>query len=414
MSYTGSTTPVSSVDPSITMNEKRDVADKIRYLTQGLSSISSLIKGQIYDSKTGKVIEKPGLIEKESVDAIRYEHYTRQARPMRFTVTSGTEITSAGVVLTSVNGLQVRQSLYNPRNKTMCRVEVISTLTVTGQTVGSTTFSCEAGDELEAGPVEIEDNSSTSAPLNGSDDNGFNIIGYTRSGVSISEIAEALTPLAGGNRFAREKMYLMIEMLQRIDNGLVFSKKTTNSSTVNYTAGAQTGFTTGKFTTTDGLVALAGNSWDMGGFSLSALRHTLPNQINSVNDNEDMIGLCGNEFWGRVNEAVESETVKNYDVKSDGMLEKTGIKVVSLRTDGPTIKFIKLNCFNNKGSKNTFVVFQPSSVKYVFLKGQDIHPRTMIQDNKTLGKEDELVATYGLRTYDGGQSILHITNAFNI
>jgi len=413
MSYSGSTSMLGIADPAINQNEKRDVGSEIRYLAYGMASLSALIEGLILDSKTGEIKKTGGLIKKDTVENMRYENFSRPARPMRYTVTSGTEITSSGVVLTHVNGLSVRQSLYNPRNKTACRVEVISTLTVTGASVGATTFSCQAGDELEAGPCPIPEGSGTSIVMNGNDDHSFNILEYIRSGISISDLAKAMTPLAGGDRFARERKYLLNEFIARIDRAMIFGKKTTNSATLNYTAGAQTGFTTEKFFTTDGLIAIAGNSWDMNGaFTLETLQTTLPQNMGDViNENDPMIALCSNEFYGKLQTEIRKSGM-HYNTEKEGILDKFGIKTTKLVTDGPELTFMKHSAMNNAGAKNQLVIFAPSNVSYCHLKDHDIKPRTSIQDNKTLGQEDELVACFGMRTYDAGQTITYVTNCY--
>jgi hypothetical protein len=411
MSYTGSTSMIGLADPAINQNATRDVASEIRYLAGGAAPICKMVEGLILDSATGQMKKSGGLLKKESVESMRFENYSRSARPTKFTVSSGTEITSAGVVLANVNGLQVRQTLYNPRNKTECRVEVIASTTITGQTVGSTTFSCQAGDELIAGTCPIPSGSTTSIPMNGTDDHSFNIMKYVRSGVSMTDLQRLMTPLAGGDQFAREKKYMLEEFLQRIDNDLINGHKSTNSATVNYTAGAQTGFTTEKFFTTDGIIALAANSFDMlNNFSLSTIRHTLPLNMGDVyNENDDCIALVSNEFYGRVQEALEE---KHYNVEKEGILDSIGIKTLKLLTDGVTLELVKHSALNSSFAKTTVVIFQPKNMSYCYLKGCDMDARAEIQDKKTLGREDEIVTTFGLRTYDAGQTITVVSNCF--
>jgi hypothetical protein len=398
-------------DPGITLNEKRDVGDAIRYLGYGNAFLCSLIKGLILDSKTGKMKETGGLIKKEAVESMRIENYSRSARPLKFTVTGGTAVTTPGFTLSAVNGLNLRQELHNPRNGTSCRVESISTLTILGTSVGSTTFSCVVGDELVAGATAIPEGFTSSIVMNGNDDHSFNILKYSRGGVSITDIMKAIPALAGGDRLAREKLYMVWEYLARIDNDLIHGHKTTNSATLNYTTGVTL---VENFTTSDGLIALAGNSWDMGGsFSLDALQTTLPQNMGSIyNENEPVIGICGNAFYGRLQQAIRQATNNNHDVEKGGILEKFGIKSTKLVTDGPEIEFMKHNAMNNNGSENKLVLVAPSNITYCHLKGWDMVPRTEIQDKKTLGQEDEIVTTFGLRTEDAGQTITVVTNCF--
>jgi hypothetical protein len=414
MAYAGSSTMTSMVNPSITQNEQRDVADTIRYKAGGNAPLCKIIAGLTLDSATGKLKRGEGLIRKESVKDMRYENYSTPARPIKFTVTSGTEVATDGVTLAAVTGLSLQQELHCPRNGLSFRVEDITTLTVKGASIGNT-FSCAIGDELIAGPCPIAEGSAVSAPMNGTDDHSFNILEYVRSGVSMTDLAMLMKPLAGGDVFARRKRDMLNEFLQRIDVSMIHSKKSASSATQNYTSGHVSPFDSDKFFTTDGLVELAANSWDMeNGFSLQALRHVLPLHMGDIyNENDEVMALISNDFYGKIQDAIDEKNASVSPVEK-GEFDTYGVKTQKVRTDGVIINFIKHSAMNVKGAKNRMIIFQPKNVTFVTLEGCDMVARSEIQTKKTLGREDEIVTTFGLRTEDAGETITDVTNCFAV
>jgi hypothetical protein len=414
MAYAGSSTMAGMGNPAITQNEQRDVADKIRYMAGGLSPLCKIIAGIQLDSATGKLKRGAGLIRKESVKDMRYENFSTPARPVKFTVTAGTEVASTGVTLAAVTGLSLQQELHNARNGTSCRVEDITTLTVKGSSIGAT-FSCEVGDELISGPCPIAEGSAVSAPMNGTDDHSFNILGYVRSGVSMTDLAMLMKPIAGGDKFARQKANMLNEFLRSIDISMIHSKKSASSATQNYTSGAISPFNSDKFFTTDGLIKLAANSWDMeNGFSLQALRHVLPLHMGDIyNENDEVMAIVSPNFYGKVQDAIDQKADATYQIEK-GEFDTYGVKTQKIRTDSVTLNFVKHSAMNIKGAKNRMIIFAPKNVTFVTLEGCDMVARPEIQTKKTLGREDEIVTTYGLRTEDAGETITDVTNCFAV
>lgn len=415
MAWAGSSTMTGMVDPAINQNVQRDVrSDLIRYKAGGLSPICKIIAGLQLDSATGKLKQGEGLIKKEAVTNMRFENYSTPARPSKFTVSSGTEVASSGVTLTSVTGLGLQQTLHNLRNDTMCRVEDITTLTIKGSSIGST-FSCQAGDELVVGPPIVAEGSTVSAPMNGSDDHSFNILGYSRSGVSMTDLAMLMKPIAGGDIFARRKKTMLEEYLRDIDIAMLFSKKSANSATVNYTSGAISPFNSDKVYTTDGLVELAANSWDMeNGFSLQAIRHVLPLHMGDIyNENDEVMAVISPDFYGKIQDAIDQKADAVYQIEK-GEFDTYGVKTQKIRTDSVILNFVKHSGMNIKGAKNRMIIFVPKNVTFCHLQGCDMVARAEIQTKKTLGREDEIVTTFGLRTEDAGETITDVTNCFAV
>lgn len=406
-----SSTMMSSGAPSVTQLEAREVGDEIRYLGYGRAPLVSLIENSIFQDgnrKTGK-----GLISKRAVENVRYEMYSRSPRPYKFTVSSGTEISSSGVTLSSVVGLQPYFTLFNPRTNTTCRVETINTGTgaIKGTSVGATTFSCEAGDVLLLGAPAMPEGSTEAPVLNGTDDNNFNILQISRWSVSISWVYEAIKMIAGGQRFPREKMYLVWEALADMERTLLFSDYTGSYSSKNTTTGAQTNYT-GEFMTTKGLLQLAANSYNAeGSLTPEKWRKNIPLALgDTINDNDELIAFVGNEQYARMQEWVADKLV--YTDGSAGNLKQFGIKSENFVTSGPTIKLVKHQAFNVAGLSNKMIIWAPNNIGYVHQKGYDLKPNNGIQTNATHGKQDEIFAHYGLETKDAGQSILVVSNCF--
>jgi hypothetical protein len=389
--------------PSTTQLNAREVGDEIRYLGIGRAKILTLIESVMYQG--GQRRTSKGLIKKRAVEQIRYEMYTRSPRPTSFTVASGTEISSSGVVLSSVNGLPVYFTIINTANNTVARVESVNTgtSTIKGTSVGSTTFSCAAGDVLLLGAPAMPEGSTEAPVLNGTDDNNFNTLQFSRWSVSISWVLEAIKQLAGGNRLTREKMYLLWEAMADLERTLLFSDYTGDYATKNTTTGAQTGYT-GEFPTTKGLYHLAANTTPMGGaLTLAKLRSKIPQGLDSsINDNDTFIAYLGNESYARIQDLINEKHTNN---DSEGELKQFGIKSDKLITSGPTIQLVKHEAFNVGAYENQMLVYAPSNVGYVHLKGHDFGPNNGIQTNATHGKQDEVYAYCGLETNDAGKSI---------
>lgn len=410
MANTISTSMIGTPTPSISQLNDRDVSDVIRYLGVGNAFLTSLIENSMIVGGTQK--QSKGLITKRAVEQVRYEIFTRSPRPSTFTVTAGTEISSSGVTFSSVNGLPIYGTLINPRNNTTCRVESITTLTAKGSSFGSTTFSCTTGDVLILGAPAYPSGSTESTVINGTDDNSYNMLQYSRWSCSVSWEAEAIKYLAGGDRLKREKMYLLWEALADVDRTLLGGNYTGSYASKNTTTGSETGYT-GEYPTTKGFIQLAANSYDAeGDLTLSKWLRNVPLAMDSsVNDNMEMIGLCSNEQYARMQEWVNDKQ-SLIDIKA-GDLSVFGIKCENFRTSGPTIKIVKHDYFNKTDSlKKKMLIMAPSMLEYCYLKGHDMQPNNGIQTNATHGTQDEIYAKFGASTKDAGKSMLLISNTF--
>jgi len=406
MANTISSTMMTHEAPSATMLAKREVGDEVRYLGIGWAVLTSLIENSLYQN--GKRKTSRGLIGKRSVKNVRYEMFSREPRPKKVTVASGTELESSGVTVSDDNGCYATQGVYNPRNDTYGRIEVVASNVLTGTSVGST-FSCQAGDELMLTAGADIEGSTASPVLNGSDDNNFNTLQFSRWSVSISWVLQAIKQLAGGERLTREKKYLIEEALAESERTWLFGKMTSSSSTKNTTTGTQTGYT-GEFPTTRGLWDLAANSGSAAGQgNLAWFIESLPLLLgDNTNDNDMYIALCSNTYFGK----LTSEMQDKYRITADGEMKSFGIKSQSILTAGPEIKLIKHDAFNFTGLKNQMLVFSPADLGYVYLEGHDMGPNNDIQTNATHGKQDEIYAYHGMETKNAGKTITTVSNLY--
>jgi hypothetical protein len=407
MANTISSSMMTHEAPSTTQLGAREVGDEIRYLGVGNAVLTSLVENSIYDSM-GKRKTSKGLISKRGVKNVRYEMYTRSNRPYKVTVASGTEVESAGVTLSDANGIQPTMTLYNPATDTRCRVESVASSVVTGTSIGGT-FSCSTGDTLVVMAPAQPEGSTASMVVNGSDDNNFNILQFSRWSVSISWVLEAIKQLAGGAKLKREKMYLLWEALADAERCWILGDYTADYATKNTTTGTVTGYT-GEFPTTRGLMKLAGVSASAGGAgSLSWLRKTLPTVMSEqTNDNDTFIALCGNEYYGR----IVDEMADKHQVDNNGDLKEFGIKSNKIVTAGPTIELVKHHVFNVAGLKNKMLIINPKNIGYVHLDGHDMKPNNGIQTNATHGTQDEVYAYHGIETLDAGKTITLVSNLY--
>jgi hypothetical protein len=284
-----------------------------------------------------------------------------------------------------------------------------STKVVKGTSVGATTFSCAAGDELVVGAPAMPEGSTEAPVVNGSDDHNFNMLQFSRWSVSISWVLEATKQLAGGNRFSREKMYMLWEAMADLERTWILGNYSADYATKNTTTGAQTGYT-GEFPTNRGLISLAANSVSaLGAGSLSYIRKTLPEAMGEyVNDMDTYIGLCSNEYYGRITEEMNAKLA----IDQSGEMKQFGIKATEIVTAGPNIKLVMHNAFNVKGLKNKMLIVAPQNLGYVNMKGHDFGPNNGIETNATHGKQDEVYCYSGIETKDAGKTITLVSNLF--
>lgn len=407
MANTLSSSMMTHEAPSASQLAAREVGDEIRYLGIGNSVLTALVENVIFDSMNKKKSSK-GMIGKRSVKAVRYEMFTRSNRPDKVTVASGTEVESSGVTLSDDNGLAPTMTLYNPTTDTRCRIESVAANVIKGTSIG-TTFSCSAEDVLIVMAPAQPEGSTASMVLNGSDDQNYNMLQFSRWSVSISWVLNAIKQLAGGNRFEREKMYLLLEALADMERSWILGEFTASYATKNTTTGTVTGYT-GEFPTTRGLMKLAGVSTTANSAgNLSWLRKELPKRMSEqTNDNDTFIALCGNEYYGRIIDEMNDK----HSVEGNGELKEFGIKSSKIVTAGPNIELVKHSVFNVGALQKKMLIINPKNLGYVHLEGHDMGPNNDIQTNATHGKQDEVYAYHGIETKDAGKTITLVDDLY--
>ena len=407
MPNTISQNPIGSQNPATDMLDQREVSDDIRFLGTGYAQILTLIENSHY-TRDGKTSKK-GLISKRAVRNPRYEMYTRSQRPKKVTVTSGTEIESSGLVLATVNGILPESTVFNPRNNTSARIEVITSATKTVKGTSINSFSAQADDVLVITAPATDEGSDTSSVYNGTDDQNYNTVQYSRWSVSITWVKEKVKQLAGGDRLKREEMYILWEAMEELERNWIFSNYSASIATKNTTTGQQTGFTA-EFPTNNGLFALAANSQSANNAAdIDWMVQQLPEAMGEfTNDNDTYIAFCGNEFLGR----IVGEQQNKYEVSTSGLLSEFGIMAKDIVTSGPKISLVKHAAFNHPILKKKMLIFAPADLGYVYIEGHDLKPNNGIQDNKAHYTQNELYSYHGIETKNAGKTITVISDLF--
>ncbi len=397
--------PMASQNPALDMLDQKEISNMIRYLGHGHAKLSTLI--EMVDYKDGQRKTTKGLITKRPVKNVRYEMFSRTPRPTTCTVASGTEIESGGIVVDDANGILPESTLFNPANNTSARVEVITGSTLKGTSINS--FVVAAGDVLTITAPATDEASETSSVYNGSDDQNYNTLQFSRWSVSITWVMQKVKQLAGGERLKREEMYLLWEALDSLDRNWIFSNMTTSGGTKNTTTGVQTGFTK-EFPTNRGLISMAANSVSAnGGGNIDWLVQQLPESMGEVtNDSDTYVALCSNEYLGR----VVGEQQSKVKLDQSGILKEYGIKATDIVTSGPTISLVKYAPFNHPVLKNKMLIFAPADLGYVFMEGHDLGPNKGIQGNKAMFTQNEVYSYHGIETKNAGKTITYATNLF--
>lgn len=407
---------LTSVAPATTQQNKFEVADMIRYLGYGKGFISSLVQKVVYDID-GKEKVSGGLISKRSVNQRRFRMFTQAPPPLEFTVSSGTEISSSGVTFSDVNGMFVTCTLFNPRNNTYCRVEDITSTTAKGTSVGSTTFSCAAGDVLMLAAPAHPEGYGTPPILNVVPSQHFNILQDMYWSIKLSDVydkTEFFATEKGG-----KKKDLLVNLLRQVyhqtERTWLFGQYSGSSSSKDTTTGAQTGYT-GEFATSKGLYQLAQNEMDaQGGLTYSKFRADIPYYLaDTIDDSAKGIIFCGAQTYSKCFSAWIDEyaEVRINAGQTKNMLEKFGWKSMNFITDGPEFEVVKHRDFDQGALANQMFCWFPQNVGYVYFEGMDFVEKKGIQTNAERATQDGLYATCGIETKDNGWSMLRVKNCW--
>lgn len=395
------TTPTQSSTGSL----KRTVSDTLRHLMPGnpiTALISSGMLSGINEAKTEK-----GMIRKRKVMTPKYEAFTYSPLAVEFTVSSRTSATE--FVVSSADGLHVKMCLFNTRNKTVARIQTISSTTITVVSVGdaTSTFDTAADDVLLALAPAYEENSSSPYILQKDYDHLYNFTQITRGPVAISNSAKG-NPHYAGDFWRGLKKRNVYEVMRKVELAALFSNRP--SSTNETTADA----TNGAFRTTRGLLQWKDDTWDAGGSMtydrwLKELSEKFDETIGTTND---LVSLCGTSTFATLQQWAVDKLVVNTTPGGDKEMERYGITAMRFVTakQPKGVRLVVHDAFDRGSLNKSMLIFDPELIEYVYLRDRDFKANNGIQNNDVDGVEDEIIGEWGINPIDGGKNILLVNN----
>jgi hypothetical protein len=347
-----------------------------------------------------------GLIRKRKVATPKYEAFTYSPLAVEFTVATRSSATQFTV--SNADGLHLKMCLLNTRTRTVARIQVLSSTTVTVVSVGDATgsFDTAVGDKLLALAPAYEENSSSPYILMKDPDNLYNFTQISRFAVSISRSAKG-NPHFGGDYWQGIKKRSVYDGMRKIELAAMFMDRpsSTNESTADSTLGA--------FRTTRGLVQWAANSWSAGG-SMSADRWItdLSNNFDeTVGPENDMVALVGTRFYGQMLQWVQDKMLVMHQDKQLAKFGVTANRFMSAKQP-KGIRVIVHDAFDRGDLQKCAFFFDPELCEYAHLRDDDFKPKNGIQNNDVDGVEDEIIGEWGMHATDGGQHMLFVTNLY--
>jgi hypothetical protein len=397
-----STSQIVTPNPALGDLLKRDVADKIRNHTPANAKLLALVaQGEMANGefrKGGK-----GLITKRAAKAMRVEGFYHDPIAPTVTVVS---VSSLALTFSADDYaiMPLRYVYRNTRNGTVGIVDARDASNVIDFiTVGSTTFSAQAGDVLQCLGNAYEEGSENPSIMSKTDENFYNLCQTFRFAVKIAAEASVNPQLAGGDYFKRLKEYEMIRGYRLIENAMIWGER---SASNNKTSLTQLGV---DVSTMRGMWNWAGPTYDAGGsFTPSKFRTELALEIDdSVDANKTLIMFCGTQTRGTMLEWVNEKLC--YSKESD-LNKRFGIDAKRFITSKNEIEVVVHDSFNQAGNTDKALIFAPEDWEYIYLDGMDLRPNSNIQAPSALAFEDEITGTLSLLPADGGFNAMKVTN----
>jgi hypothetical protein len=395
---------------SSTQQNKRDILDYIKLNLARNLKLMCLLQEAMPSKDT--ISMKNGMIKQSEVSQVRFEcfNYTDKAKTFVTTSFSGTTL-----VIDSTAELKAYDSLYyfdTATGKTnTARIDSITnTTTLEITSVGDAAFSPSADTVLAIGPTMYPQNSVNPTILSKDFDNVYNTLQIVREPVGISNTMMASEFYATKDYFKLLKLINLVSFYEKMERGFLFGNRA--SGAVNTTSGGAV--LTSSFSTSRGLFNWAANSYDMkGSMSRYKLNTELPRVLDVVGEGDPMIALGGFDVQGIINEMVADKVQYNIDFKdAKTTLREFGVNTTIIRTQTFAMELVNHQAFNEGELSKTMLIFNPNNVSFVHLPGRGVTPHIGIQENDRDGKIDEVMAEFGCRPDDGGQSICVVRNCW--
>lgn len=395
---------------SSTQMNKRDVLDYIKLNYARNLKLIALLQEAI--PSKDNVSMKNGMIKKSEVSQIRFEcfNFTDWSKTVTCSSFSGTTL-----VVDSTAELKAYDSLYyfdTSTGKTItARIDSITNTTTCEITsVGDTAFSPTADTVLGIGATMYPQNSVNPTIISKDFDNVYNTLQIVREPVGISNSMLKSEFYATKDYFKLLKLINLVRFYEKIERGFLFGNRA--SGAVNTTSGGAA--LTSSFYSSRGLFNWSANSYDMGGnMTQFKINTELPRVLDTVGEGDPMLGICGFDVQGRINEMVADKVQYNIDFNNaKTTLREFGVNTTIIRTQTFAMELLNHQAFNEGELAKTMLVFNPNNVDFVHLPDRDIRPVVGIQENDRDGVIDSVEAEFGCRVNDGGQSIAIVRNCW--
>jgi len=394
---------------SSTQQNKRDVLPWIALnYAQNLKLIALL---EDINVGKGDASVSKGRIKKAEVSQQRFEcfNFTDWSKTVTVASFSGTTL-----VVNSTAQLKIYDTLYyfNPTSgKTLtARIDSITdTTTCEITSFGATAFAPVQGDILGISATAYPENSSNPSMISKDFDNVYNCTQIVREPVAISNTLLKSEFYATQDYFKLLKMINLVRFYEKIERGWLFGNRASSGNTTSGGAAL-----TASFSSSQGLLNWAANSYDMGGSMSSFKLKTEISRMMSVSSEGDpIIALAGYDICGRIDDMVSDKTVYNINVgDAKTRLREFGVNTKMIRTQTFAFELVNHKAFNEGELAHCMLLFNPNNVEFVHLPDRDIHPNVSIQENDRDGKIDEVLAEFGCRVNDGGQSAGLVQNCW--
>lgn len=391
----GSNVPYNNPAISTTGTLERTVADQIRELTSAAAPVMALVE-RASVGENGELKRNSGMIKKVKVKAgKKHEWYTYTPLGVTFTADGTGSVTDA-------SGLRLNDIILNTRNMTTGILDAISSNTLTVTTIGSTAFSMQAGDTILLLADAYKEGSSSPEVVMKDYDNNYNLFQRVRYPVYITDEAK-LGPHYVGNIYERLKKYNMDHAMRMIEHTFLFGNRAASGES---TSTSNLGYVP----TMQGMWNWASNSFPCGGSMtyekfFKDLVTTSGGIPVTVDDNEDLIMLCGRNIYATMLGWQQDKFL----LTEPGDFQVFGVKSTKFLTAGPRIEVVKSSAFDQTGMTDKALIFNARDIDYIYQEGEDIHPKNGMQANSELAQMDDIIGWISNRCWSAGANLVKLT-----
>jgi len=396
------TTPVQSVTGTL----KRSVSDQFRRLFEAVTPFLALVKDVNFDA-FGQPSYSNGMIEKESVETMKFEWFTWLPIDQFYTAASGS---SSTCVLSDSTAFLERDGIYNETQGCygiVTRNSSGTTLAIT--TIGLVAWACSTSDRVCMVGNMYEEASSVATSRTKEPDNNCNYCQTFRYPISIAETA-LNSPHYGPDLVTRYMTDNTAFALGNVERMFFAGERAASGETT-----AATPYTTGSAVNMSSMRGMinwsSASPYSVGGAMTwtkwnTELLDYIPTTQQSSNK---LIMFCGKKIHGRLNDLAAGKFIQQ--VQGNGINPSSfGVVPKSFQCGPYEIMPVLHQFFNDSGMNSSALLVDPKDVVYIYKKGLDMRPVNDIQLPSTLGTTRELRGTVSCKVWSSGANILKLTN----